>query len=66
MSDQHGTQIADLKARMTAVEYGLKEMRSDVKAIRSKTDRASGVVALFWVLIPAAAAGFLGWIVGKP
>ena len=66
MGTDHERELGGLEARMTAVELTLTGMGNDLKAIRSRTDRASGFVILVILCIPAAAGAALTWFLSPP
>ena len=58
-------ELADQRARVSILERELRDIKTDLKAIRSKTDRWSGQVALFVLAIPAGIAAIVTWLLGK-
>jgi hypothetical protein len=63
MSDS--IEIAALKARVDAMEADVTEIKGDVKAIRSKTDKWSGVVAIVVLSAPALLGTAFGWFLSR-
>lgn len=57
--------IATMKARLDVLERDMAELMADVKAIRSRTDRWSGVAGLVAIAVPALLGGALGWFLKK-
>ncbi len=51
--------LGDLTARVVNLETALAAISVDLKAIRSRTDRASGFVMLVFLCVPAAFAAAL-------
>jgi hypothetical protein len=60
-----GAEIAALKARVDALEADIAEIKGDVKAIRSRTDKWSGVVGLVVLAVPTLLGAAAGWLLGR-
>ncbi len=58
-------ELGSLEARVVALEKTIGVIGQDVKAIRSRTDRASGIAMLIWICVPAALGAVLTWFVTK-
>ncbi len=59
------TEIVALKTRVDQMEKDIAEIGLDVKAIRSKTDKWSGVMGLVYLAVPAFVGAAVGWFAGK-
>ena len=59
------SELATLEARVDNMEKRLDEIASDVKAVRSRTDKWSGVTGLIMLAIPTTFGAVLGWIAHK-
>ena len=57
--------IAALKARVDGMESDIAEIKGDVKAVRSKTDKWSGIVGLAMLSVPALLGAAAGWLLHK-
>lgn len=62
---EHEGRVTRLEAQVDLLQRDISEMKADLKAIRSKTDRWSGVVAVGFILLPATVAAFLTWLVSS-
>lgn len=58
-------EMASIEARVSVIERNQGEIKADLKAIRSKTDRWTGQVALVALAIPAAIAAGVAWLLSK-
>jgi len=58
-------ELGGLEARVTALERTIGTISKDVKAIRSRTDEASGIAMLIWICIPAAIGAAATWILSR-
>ena len=70
--DEIEARVGNLEVRLVRSEErhdhmdsDLAEIKRDVKAIRSRTDRWSGIVGLLTISLPAVVAAIVGWFVGK-
>ncbi len=61
MAEDVQRELGSLEARMTTVEATLETVAEDVKKIRSRTDKASGIAMLVWICIPTAFGAALAW-----
>ncbi len=58
-------ELGGLEARVRALEKTIGGISQDVKAIRSRTDRASGIAMLVWICIPAAIGAVAAWMFSR-
>jgi len=58
-------ELGGLEARVSALEIIIGGISEDVKAIRSRTDRASGIAMLIWICIPAAIGAVATWVFSR-
>lgn len=58
-------ELGSLEARVMALEKTIGVIGQDVKAIRSRTDRASGIAMLIWICVPALFGAGLTWFLAK-
>jgi len=58
-------ELGNLEARVGALEKTIGTISADVKAIRSRTDRASGIALLIWLCIPAAVGAGFTWFLTR-
>jgi len=65
MTENVERDIGSLKARVGNLEKAMESISEDIKAIRSRTDRASGFVMLVILCIPAAAGAAVMWLIGR-
>ncbi len=67
MSMDEGVQreLGNLEARVVILEGLVSSIGSDVKHIRSRTDRASGLVMLIMLCVPAALAATVTWLISR-
>ena len=56
------TEITELRVRVDQMEEDLRTIKADVKAIRSKTDKASGVFGFLIITVPAAIGAAGTWL----
>ena len=54
-----------LEAELAELKAGQLEIRKELKAIRSKTDKWSGVLAIIALAIPTLIGGLIGWFAHK-
>ena len=57
--------VGNLTARVVNLETTMATMSEDVKAIRSRTDRASGFVMLVILCVPTALAVAITWFLSR-
>lgn len=57
--------IGNIEARVVILESAVATIGTDVKAIRSRTDRASGFVMLVFLCVPAAFGAALTWFLSR-
>jgi hypothetical protein len=57
--------VAVLENKVNRQEEWLSSMARDIKAIRSRTDKWSGVVAIVVLSVPALVGGAIGWLLGR-
>ena len=63
MSDD--AELAALRAEVDGLKRDMAELKADVKAIRSRTDKWSGVAGLAMLSIPALLGAAAGWLLHR-
>lgn len=57
--------LGDLAARVVVLEGTIGTIGKDVKAIRSRVDRVSGIALLIWICVPGALGAGLTWLFSR-